>query len=300
MSTEVRDSRRVPFYWVENKAFDVLAWASGDCARSEDPHRRRIGPLLHAVYHAIARHLNQKSGTTWIKIRSLSELLGAGRSKVFEALHILEEYHLLRRISGSQNGRCSRYELLDGAAAAAALSGQDQAESEGPGDPSTARTGVFTARMGAVRDVDAPPKPLREKEVSSKSAEVPVAPEVPKRVSRPSAGRKSKTSAPVQDGALRDGKINKGGPGPLPLRSILQNIGDEAHRQGEALVRQIVGWLCQPAFRTSTSRGKLTGITRNIVAKVGLEKLGRIFTHVSNGSDPHPQNFWKLVNNAVQ
>ena len=78
MTLQVSDSRSRPFYWIENEAWELLAHAVKDCGESDDPQRRRIGPLLHAVYHALCRYLNNKAKVARPHVKTICAAVGAG------------------------------------------------------------------------------------------------------------------------------------------------------------------------------------------------------------------------------
>ena len=304
-SISLQDERTRPFYWIENQSFEILAHAARDLRESEDPHRRRIGPLLHAVYSAIARYTNTRTGKAFPHVRTICEALGAGRSQVFNALAVLEEYYLVRRESGSQRGKGSIYQLLDAQVAARRL------EAYGPGrrpaeNPEASGEGVRAAD-GGVRAADGGSKPLRQATLTEESAQTDETPKVSARPRRPSKRRKPASAPAEQDGPTEDGGNNSGRPArragqPQSLRQILANVGGEDHVREKKLLDRVVSWLTDPSYphakKLRATPDRVRAQIRRYIEKLGIEPVRRAFL-AANGANPHPSIFWSALNAAV-
>jgi hypothetical protein len=311
MSTlDLADVRNRPFYWIENEAFTILSQAVENCQHAKDAHKRRIGPLCHAVYGALARYTNTRSGKAWPHVATLCKAVGAGRSQVFVALGVLEDYYLIRRQSGAQDGKGSTYLILDASAA------RQRLDEVGPGrplpqDPEPVDGGVraadggVRAADGGVRAADASSKPLREDGVTSKTTKPEVTTTVNRRPARPSKGRKAPDVRVQQELFKPDEKNNKdrprcGAAGPLSVRSILDQIGGKADREERTLTDRIVNWLTNPEYPharlVKNSVEAIRGQVSTSLRKVGLDKMREIFEYAANGADPHPTKFWGRVN----
>ncbi|MFH2074057.1 MAG: helix-turn-helix domain-containing protein [Pseudomonadota bacterium] len=304
MSTlDLADTRNRPFYWIENEAFNILSRAVENCKSSKDVHKRRIGPLCHAVYGALARYTNTRTGKAWPHVDTLCKAVGAGRSQVFVALGVLEDYYLIRRQSGAKDGKGSTYLILDASAA------RQRLNEVGPGRPMPQDLepvdGGVRAADGGVRAADASSKPLRDGGVTSETPEPKAATTVNRRPARPSKGRKTPDARVQQELFKKDEKNNKvrprcGAAGPLSVRSILAQIGGKTDKEERTLTDRIVNWLTNPEYpharvlknSVDAVRGQVSASLR----KIGLDKMKEIFEYAANGADPHPTKFWGRVN----
>ncbi|MDD5531287.1 MAG: hypothetical protein PHC52_00690 [Syntrophales bacterium] len=309
-SIDLTDTRNRPFYWIENEAFSILSEAAIACKKAKDPHKRRIGPLLHAVYGALARYTNTRSGKAWPHVATLCEALGAGRSQVFVALGVLEDYYLIRRQSGATVGKGSTYLILDAIAARARLDelGPGKPLPEDPAPPEggvRATDGGVRATDGGVRATDGGAEPVTESGVTSKSPKPTTGTAVSRRPSRPSKGRKAPDARVQQELFKKDdlknrGRQRPGASGPQSVRSILAEIGGTAQRDERGLIDRIVNWLTNPEYpharlikhSAEVVRGQVSASLR----KVGMDRMREIFEYAANGADPHPSKFWGRVN----
>jgi DNA-binding transcriptional ArsR family regulator len=87
MREAVRSGRRANFYITENSFIDHYA--------------REVGTTGIAVYHALARHANCETRSTWIGTAKVAELLGVEQRTVQRALKKLESLNLIRIIRSS-------------------------------------------------------------------------------------------------------------------------------------------------------------------------------------------------------
>jgi hypothetical protein len=294
---------------MENQSFEILAYAAKDLRNSEDPHRRRIGPLLHAVYSAIARYTNTRTGQAFPHVRTICEALGAGRSQVFNALAVLEEYYLVARDSGAGRGKGSVYMLLDAQVAARRLEahgpGRPPAQDPGPaGGGVRAADGGVRAADGGVRAADAPPEPLRQATLTAESTETPEPPQVSARPRRPSKRRKSAPARAEQDGSKGDEENNRARPAhragrPQSLREILANVGGKDRARERKLLDRIVTWLTDPSYphakKLRATPDRVRAQIRRYIEKLGIEPVRRAF-EAANGANPHPSIFWSALN----
>lgn len=84
MRESVRSSRRANFYITENSFIDHYA--------------RDVGPAGVAVYHALERHVNCETRSTWVSTKKIAELLNLSQRTVQRTLKILEDVRLIRII----------------------------------------------------------------------------------------------------------------------------------------------------------------------------------------------------------
>jgi DNA-binding transcriptional ArsR family regulator len=87
MREAVRSGRRANFYITENSFIDHYA--------------REVGTTGIAVYHALARHANCETRSTWVGTAKVAELLGVEQRTVQRALKKLESLNLIRIIRSS-------------------------------------------------------------------------------------------------------------------------------------------------------------------------------------------------------
>ena len=84
MRESVRSSRRANFYITENSFIDHYA--------------RDVGPAGVAVYHALERHVNCETRSTWVSTKKIAELLNLSQRTVQRNLKMLEDFRLIRII----------------------------------------------------------------------------------------------------------------------------------------------------------------------------------------------------------
>jgi DNA-binding MarR family transcriptional regulator len=84
MRESVRSSRRANFYITENSFIDHYA--------------RDVGPAGVAVYHALERHVNCETRSTWVSTKKIAELLNLSQRTVQRTLKMLEDFRLIRII----------------------------------------------------------------------------------------------------------------------------------------------------------------------------------------------------------
>src|ERR1022692_1058897 len=84
MRESVRSSRRANFYITENSFIDHYA--------------RDVGPAGVAVYHALERHVNSETRSTWVSTKKIAELLNLSQRTVQRTLKMLEDSRLIRII----------------------------------------------------------------------------------------------------------------------------------------------------------------------------------------------------------
>jgi hypothetical protein len=84
MRESVRSSRRANFYITENSFIDHYA--------------RDVGPAGVAVYHALERHVNCETRSTWVSTKKIAELLNLSQRTVQRTLKMLEDSRLIRII----------------------------------------------------------------------------------------------------------------------------------------------------------------------------------------------------------
>jgi DNA-binding Lrp family transcriptional regulator len=84
MRESVRSSRRANFYITENSFIDHYA--------------RDVGPAGVAVYHALERHVNCETRSTWVSTKKIAELLNLSQRTVQRTLKTLEDSRLIRII----------------------------------------------------------------------------------------------------------------------------------------------------------------------------------------------------------
>jgi DNA-binding MarR family transcriptional regulator len=84
MRESVRSSRRANFYITENSFIDHYA--------------RDVGPAGVAVYHALERHVNCETRSTWVGTKKIAELLNLSQRTVQRTLKTLEDSRLIRII----------------------------------------------------------------------------------------------------------------------------------------------------------------------------------------------------------
>jgi hypothetical protein len=82
MRESVRSSRRANFYITENSFIDHYA--------------REMKPIDVAVYHALQRHVNCETRSTWVSTARIATLLGVTARTVQRSLKMLEEFRLIR------------------------------------------------------------------------------------------------------------------------------------------------------------------------------------------------------------
>ena len=87
MKEAVRSGRRANFYITENSFIDHYA--------------RVVGTTGIAVYHALARHANCETRSTWVGTAKVAELLGVEQRTVQRALKKLETLNLIRILRSS-------------------------------------------------------------------------------------------------------------------------------------------------------------------------------------------------------
>jgi hypothetical protein len=84
MRESVRSSRRANFYITENSFIDHYA--------------RDVGPAGVAVYHALERHVNCETRSTWVSTKKIAALLNLSQRTVQRTLKMLEDFRLIRII----------------------------------------------------------------------------------------------------------------------------------------------------------------------------------------------------------
>jgi hypothetical protein len=112
----VRDRRSPGWYWIQNELVDKLG--------------PKLGPYAITVYNVLCREArdNQVAG---LATATIAARIGCGRTKVFEALQVLEKYRAIAR--RSIHGQETTYVLLE--------LKTDPPVQDTDGSDSTARTG---------------------------------------------------------------------------------------------------------------------------------------------------------------
>lgn len=94
-----RDNRQPRHFWADNEIFDIYG--------------SKLGAHGFAVYMALAKHAMNTSGECRTSMSKIAAQLGMSKGGVFNALNIILQLGLAKKIDEGDNRHCAAYVLAD-------------------------------------------------------------------------------------------------------------------------------------------------------------------------------------------